>query len=343
MVIQSENLFDRLPDETITRIFTLGREDLRSILGRTSVLLTSPRRLPYSFTTCVRTLCRRFRSITLDRGNAHLFYVTAHIWFHPSEDLSVLTTNFYRTLDISDGCEIHLFIFLDASFGNSQMAWRLTLHAMEAVRKYSSQLVDIYIDSPATQPASVTWWVWRWLEGLCISQRLALIRMKLEACAQDDDGSQFENAELHSYCHDVSTSALQLSVPSLLEIEFSGLPITCTPVIINTHCLNTVILPPNPSSSSSQPDHNWPIVKGLLAGCPTLCRLEITLSSGRPSDSSIIESASYVTSHLSEMLVILDPPILSALFRMFSFPSLLKATVIVVPESYEERARLPTS
>lgn len=222
MASQSHNLFDKLPDEIVSRIFTLGCDsDINELYFEGSHAIE---RQPYPFTRSVSLICTRFRYITEVRSNSHLFYVHASLSDNDGKDFSTIIVNFCRALEISDRCDIHLTINLFFYFNRTtETLWRLVLHAMERVVRYSSQLVAIRIASYWVPPVNVVWWILRWFERCSHpSPRLSLARILIGVAEVGVEWNTY-----HLLDDDTSaTSTLEFRIPSLTEVRLTGLPLT---------------------------------------------------------------------------------------------------------------------
>jgi hypothetical protein len=72
---------DRLPDELLSRIFTVGADDetaASDVAGKQGKLKHG-RQFPKAFTQTVAPVCHRWHGLTKDRANAHLWMVVASV------------------------------------------------------------------------------------------------------------------------------------------------------------------------------------------------------------------------------------------------------------------------
>ncbi len=113
------NLFDRLPDELISRIFTIGIEyhATRDLDGLEDSTIPFFRRCPYSFIRHVSAICRRFYSITRLSSNAHFYCISAAIAQETFSSVHLDVAPFHHALKVSNGCDIQLRIKLLRNYG----------------------------------------------------------------------------------------------------------------------------------------------------------------------------------------------------------------------------------
>jgi hypothetical protein len=75
------SIMDRLPDELLSRIFTVGADDGTAVsdVGHQQQKLKHGQHYPKAFTRTVTPVCRRWHHLTKDRVNAHLWMVIASV------------------------------------------------------------------------------------------------------------------------------------------------------------------------------------------------------------------------------------------------------------------------
>ncbi len=111
--MEPENLFDRLPGELVSRVFTAGCDmhDPRDTARRPSPVELQSQE--YEFNAAMRRTCKRFYHISREPGNRHLWFRNINFDLNLQwGDMSVEFTQYCHELISaqSRGCDIHVSI-----------------------------------------------------------------------------------------------------------------------------------------------------------------------------------------------------------------------------------------
>ncbi len=111
--MQLENLFDRLPDEVVSRVFTAGC-DMHDPWDNRWRLEGELQYQEYEFNAAMRRTCKRFYQISRESGNRHLWFRNINLDLNLRDwgDMSVEFTQYCHMLISarSRGCDIHVWI-----------------------------------------------------------------------------------------------------------------------------------------------------------------------------------------------------------------------------------------
>ncbi len=243
------NLFDRLPDEIVSRILTIGCELLLAsgpryesspyalAGGREPYLI--PR--PYPFIAKAISVCKRFHSIvTQNKSNSHLYHVVAS----PSSgrydqnprglpDISFYIAMFHRTLELSRGCDIHLLLNLNDFIENDQHKYvgrRLMLHALKSAAPFMDQVISINVNAWET-PTPMVEWVMQWLRTRLSFRRLQVFYF---SASSDPPKGEFDTFLYDDGSADKVSNAYY-RFPSLARVEQHFLPDVGSGLLLPSH------------------------------------------------------------------------------------------------------------
>jgi hypothetical protein len=142
--------FERVPDEIISRIFTLGAEGPPSAYWP-----MTNHRGPAAFTGLVSLVNHRWYAITRARSNAHLWHSVAIFRCVPDEDEGYDPVDslkyFAHTLSKSAGADLHIHVSLEAGAVTfvEDVDWGVGFHfllvALRLLQPYSHQLADLVL------------------------------------------------------------------------------------------------------------------------------------------------------------------------------------------------------
>jgi hypothetical protein len=322
-----------LPDETISRIFTIGVEfDISRYDSRLFPVSRKPRfvRRPYDITAHVELTCRRFRTIALSRCNAHLYYMSMAIcnmidiydWL-TAELCEKQFVQMVNATKVHQGWDIHVLIDVDSIVGSD---WEIgylyhifqLLHSLRAhisavdliIPEKKVWALDLAVRWLASDPQS-----WKRLHcayfgtlGRGDSGRTRwttpppFYHEFLKLSNNPAEGFGFSHPSLAALCfvHPAENQLLRaLGLPALTA-------------------LTTVM------SSSSEPSE-WHSIRWLLTGCETLRRIRLRIRHLVP-PSDLIEM---VNSKLVELTLEMDVLSLHTIFTQFSFPLTVEACIII--------------
>ncbi len=326
----TEDLFDRLPEEVISRIFTIGAEiedgRNRHAIGSLGMNpLVEPK--PYGFIAKIRSVCRRFHQITLMKSNAHFYYIIATTT-RPREDGENFSSSevhldlaqFQRALKASKGCDIHIDIMCQR-----QQETRIALHALQDALPYKRQLASIKILDTYPSP-SVLSWIFRWLGSKGTYRRLYHLAIHSHEY-RFPHWNRIAPINTDSYEDGISPlDDLDFQFPSLELLELGPLPVGCMPPLSHMTNLRIVVLLPD-SFNQNHIYYEWPAVANMLVTCSTLWMLQVLLRNIEPLRDS--DSQSTMVSRLTHLVVIADPRSHIILFQSISFAYLVEAEVSI--------------
>ncbi len=318
--------FDKLPNELISRIFTIGTEhDIAEHKEWSDVRDLKP--LPHLFISLVGSVCERFHDITcFNKSNAHFYCISAGITqATPAARFSV--SQFHWALKVSSGCDIFLNLELGRWWvGPGQLEEdahrRFILHAFRSLSPYKRQLASVYIHL-YDHPSPFSLWILRWFGSDSSFQRLQRVSLRFEGESSETpsvDTSLFDDYRFSSTTEVIfdlpSLDHLTLQLPSSSPFRMSILP--------HTSRLHSLKLYPNAVYSS--PFYDWPAIAAILIGQPTLRSVEFAVQNAA---SLPYEVHTTMTFCLEELSVVLDLQSLHTIFHTFLFPHLRKAQIFI--------------
>ncbi len=326
------NPFDKLPDELISRIFTIGteyslseNEDARHDAGTNLTL----KRRPYKSIGLVSSVCRRFHSITRLKSNAHFFYIKATISQGGGGTQRVNVAPFHWALKTSEGCDIVLDIELWGSWDTAtsnqeqELYTRLTLHALRSLIPYKRQLIsiDMYIFD---RSLPLLLWIMRWLGTLDSFRRLQ--HLSLHFSGESAETSSIDTFLFDDYSSPIVTDVI-FDFPSLarLAIVVPNPPPCRVPILSRPFCLRTLSLYPKSDCHSFRLFYDWASIASIIMTCPTLRHLDFALWNAEPLQIVSPTAECY----LEELAILLDSQSLVTVFQTFLFPHLKTAQLFI--------------
>ncbi len=332
----SPSLFDRLPDEVISLIFTIGCET-RVGRGVGSVFLHTYRRTLYEFAELVGLTCRRFYVITRAESNSHFYYMAVDLGTM-TVDLAKTISTLYESLRSSKGCDIHLYVrIFDDQYG--AVNTRLLLHTFNRVKRYARQLASISVRASTDNQALIAWFL-SWIGTSEPYPRLQSLEV-----SSDPISGAFDQVEtlgdLHLYerfSYDLEMlSEMRLQSLAYLELggQFGSAPETLWfPIFCSSKYLETLCLYPQ-SFDTTGAAYDQSVISYILTSCRTLKNLEVPLRN------YIVATESTPTpnsSNLTRLQIITDTTSLHTLFTICLFPRLREGSIFVLPNTIPGRA-----
>jgi hypothetical protein len=344
--------FFSLPDESISRIFTIGTE-IDTARYRESPFFrafrTSPFVIrPYDATAAVAMTCRRFHSIVQARSNSHFYYSPFAITIGAHEPRnSPLTSEkqFVHTVNAlksAQKCDIHLSIDISAIVYDSTSGLGGYLyHILQLLHSHRSRVAAAVFVIPE-RLAWVSNMAMRWLDRKSVSwTRLQIVSIRMTI----DLDSNIDISAVYTDFYEVLTPLEQeiaFSHPSLVNLDIkhpiehsfwrrgalnmlSGL----TAVIKNGAELST-----------------WSLIRWIFSDSPTIRRVNLRLVDviPAPDDKDVLRS------NIDELTLEVDAVSLYTVFTRFSFPLLVKAGIVfghansteAVPPFFEDIIHFPS-
>ncbi len=334
------NSFDKLPNELVARIFTIGTEydpNRRRKRRFESLSNITSHRLPYTFISLVGSVCRRFHSLTrFKKSTAHFYCISAFIGQRRRATSTIFdVVQFHWALKASEGCDIVLRLGLSRLLSltnHEEVTMRLLLHALRCLTPYKRQVASIELQS-YDYSLPLLAWIIRWLGSDNSFQRLQVLTLEFSGnCSETSsiDTSLFEHFGFPSARTDVvfhfpSIVHLIIDIPTKFS---SGMKL---PILSQTSCLHSLRLHPE-LLQSSRPFYNWSAIAAIIIATPTLRCLEFVLQGSELQNAESPPNLCVETETLLEELVaVLDSQSLVILFRTFRFPH-LKTAAISIPD-----------
>ncbi len=171
---KSANLFDRLPDELLIRIFTIGCHiDMDAIALNHHLMRGYERRRRYRSITRNALVCKRFHAITKMRSNTHFYLMIPRLLSGRGSrlDFAVEMTQLLVDLRSSEGCDIHLDLLTD-----SELSTKLAIYVLKLSGTYKHQLISVFIYSIYITDSALQWIV-QWSRFLPRLQHLLVYEL----------------------------------------------------------------------------------------------------------------------------------------------------------------------
>ncbi len=326
---KSANLFDTLPDELLTRIFTIGCDvDIANIALNHLTMWGYERRRRYPSITPIALVCKRFYAITKMRSNTQFYFIIPKLLSGVRDrrgtrrDFAVDMTQLLVDLRSSKGCDIHLHIFTDGD-----VSMRLAIYVLKISGTYKHQLTSIFIYSNYITDSTLQW-IAQWTRFLPRLRHLlvdALIRPR---------GSISTTASIFipDESHELSNPVTPLSLGNLhLAGEVANNMVAFASA---TDSLETLRLDPiSPTLAELR------LISIVIKSIPTLRRLECTILSHSKRQPTGDHSPSTIM--LTSLAIVLDSYTLDIFFHLFSFPNLREADILVLRDDHAVSPREP--
>ncbi len=325
-----------LPDELLSRIFTVGCE--KNLEGRTPSQemdffpfvaeppfldedpegedYASGRRRPKPFTRAAMLVCRRWCGIAMTLSNAHLWTTRIGLTCH-SKDIAVDFTKFLSALDGSRGSDLDVKIY----FPSSSKCSPLVSHALTRLNRHKSQLKGMIFHAGSFP---LLFCVFRFLLNIGGASRLEWVRIQATSVTRDEKLALHvrETISLHpSLDRSLKHSRLPVSFPSLCHFVSvpSWQPFFLIPTGPALEYLSIWDLAPDDTA-----ELYWPELVVMLETSPSLKKLFIDLSIMKqmPTLESLSSEARFSVCSLTELQIKASARELFTLFAGFDFPSL---------------------
>jgi hypothetical protein len=344
----SESLFDRLPDETISRIFTIGcdldvalwqRNELDTRRRLISPLYEREKPSPDPFAANALAVCRRWYLIVHARSNAHMWRIFACLGpFYgdlsytsekPWISGSTLAT-FKNRLSSSNGCDIYLEYCANEDFSSfTSLEIRTLVLLMTFIKPYRNRIA--FLKVYATHHASSL--ILRIMRAIGEWPRLHTVDVVASVDVPNHgESDQTASSAITLHLIEVLESTSQGDTPRETRPMFSSLEqiyfwleargaLHHEMLQLIHHGLRSLTI----MGDGHQPTISWTDFRWIMTCCPMLQSLIVTTTAApRLEDTSPTETSLAPIEHQLQILGlrIQDAAFATMVFRHFRLPNL---------------------
>jgi hypothetical protein len=351
------SLFDKVPDEIISRIITVGC-DMATRSGEIprANLYESEKPVPHPFAANSRAVCQRWHAIVHTRSNAHMWCIAAYLqdpniiyegeW---SNDLTL--ARFQSRLSSSNGCDIYVYYETfprnEHTVLSDSLEIRTLVLAMKLIKPYQLQIASFQFPLRSNMTGLVT----QLVRALGFCPRLHSIRIN---CNPEDDAGLLEKEgeldnviasalALHwpisDWCSTLGGDAektrdSRLSKPDMVHFGMSR-------TNMNDRAWGFIHGQLRSIDIGGQITLSWPSLEQLMMGCSLLRHLGISVSHNV--SASVLPAADNISvtkRHLDSLrLDIQDATLISLILRRFQLPNLTELAIRVARGSLSDTVR----
>jgi hypothetical protein len=346
------SIFDKVPDEIISRIITIGCDVAAWSEVQPNTLQKSKKPIPYPFAVNSRAVCQRWHAIVHTRSNAHMWCILADLAHPDTHDERSTLARFQSRLSSSSGCDIYVnyqtVAMEEHTISSDSFEIRTLVLVMKLIKPYRMHVAALRFQLRSNMTRIIVAQLVRDL-GFC--PRLHSIYI---ACnTENDAGLLDEQGELDH----ITSSALALHWPDVDglstlsgEAEKTRHSSWSKPDKVWFRLFRTNIDDQAWSFIHSQLQSitiegkitlSWSNFEQLMMGCPLLRNLDISISCDIPA--SVINAANTipVIEHQldSLRLGLQDSKLVSRILTAFRLPSLTELTIRIWHGSLSDQVR----